>query len=185
MHTIVQPARPASFINVLALCALLMGLIPCGPAGGEAQAQTLEKRMKSLSKENRKLEGNPAPNSRTKTYVRISQLMLTFVQDAVQAGDFELLERQTNEYRTAIETAYQTLIENRNPQKHGRDYRDMEIALRRQQRQLADICALLPNNRRRPVEAAREGVGAMRTDVLVALFGDAIRSQDGISSREN
>jgi hypothetical protein len=131
------------------------------------------KQLERLQKERTNLARQTDPVGRTKTQIKISEVLLTLVSDAVQAGDMEAMQKYIGEYRAAIEDAHQTMM------KTGRDahrkpggFKDLEIALRRHVRQLTDIGKSLTYDEREPLEKAKEEAIDIRDDLLKAFFGE-------------
>ena len=131
------------------------------------------KQLERLQKERANLTRQTDPVGRTKTQIKISEVLLNLISDAVQAGDMELMRKYIGEYLAAIEDAHQTMM------KTGRDahrkpggFKDLEIALRRHVRQLVDIGKSLTYDEREPLEKAKEEAIDIRDDLLKALFGE-------------
>jgi hypothetical protein len=132
-----------------------------------------DKQVERLQKERANLTRQTDPVGRTKTEIKISEVLLTLISNAVQAGDMELMQKYIDEYVAAIEDAHQTMM------KTGRDahrkpggFKDLEIALRRHVRQLMDIGKALTFDQREPLEKAKEEAIDIRDDLLKALFGE-------------
>jgi|SRR5437773_2206803 len=132
-----------------------------------------DKQVERLQKERVNLTRQTDPVGRTKTEIKISEVLLTLISNAVQAGDMELMQKYIDEYVAAIEDAHQTMM------KTGRDahrkpggFKDLEIALRRHVRQLMDIGKALTFDQREPLEKAKEEAIDIRDDLLKALFGE-------------
>ena len=60
----------------------------------------------------------------------------------------------------------------RDAHKKPKGFKDLEIALRRQVRQLEDIGQGLSFDQREPVQKAKEEASAIRDQLLKALFGE-------------
>jgi hypothetical protein len=117
-----------------------------------------------------KTQGDPV--SRTKTNIKISEILITLITDAVRGGDLEVMEHRLDEYTAAIQDAHQTMV------KTGRDahrkpggFKDLEIALRRQVRQLEDLGGTLTFDQREPVEKAKTQAAEIRDNLIKLLFG--------------
>ena len=131
------------------------------------------KQLERLQKERANLTRQTDPVGRTKAQIKISEVLLNLISDAVQAGDMEAMQKYIGEYLVAIEDAHQTMM------KTGRDahrkpggFKDLEIALRRHVRQLVDIGKSLTYDEREPLEKAKEEAIDIRDDLLKALFGE-------------
>ena len=150
---------------------LALSLTSCVMRSG-APFQERDKRLANLQREKDKLKRSSDPVSHTKTQIKISELLLTFVGDAVKKGDMEILDQRLSEYVSTIQDAHQTMA------KTGRDahrkpggFRELEISLRRQINQLKDIGGALTFDQRDSVEKAREEAANIRDELLKALFG--------------
>jgi hypothetical protein len=131
------------------------------------------KQLERLQKEKANLARQTDPVGRTKTQIKISELLLILVSDAVQAGDMDSMQKYIDEYVAAIQDAHQTMM------KTGRDahrkpggFKDLEIALRRHVRQLTDIGKSLTYDEREPLEKAKQEAIDIRDDLLKAFFGE-------------
>jgi hypothetical protein len=131
-----------------------------------------DKRLERLQSERNKLIRENDPVGRTKTQIKIADILLTFVSDAVQAANAEALEARLEEYRAAIRDAHQTMVRTgRNAHQKPKGFKDLEIALRQQVRQLDDIGGALTFDQRDPVNRARDEALEIRDELLKALFG--------------
>jgi len=151
---------------------IFFSISSCAIRSSSLRAQ-YDKRLERLEREKDKLKRATDPVDRTKTEIRIAEILLTFVSDAANAGDQERLEQRLDEYRAAIQDAHQTMFRTgRDAHKKPKGFKDLEIALRRQVRQLEDIGQGLSFDQREPVQKAREEASAIRDQLLKALFGE-------------
>lgn len=133
-----------------------------------------DKRVERLQSERDKLTRQTDPVDRTKTEIKMADLILSLVTDAANAGDVEIIEQRLNEYVATIKDAHQTMINTgRDAHRKPGGFKDLEIALRRQVRQLDDIGRGLPFDQREPINKAREEASLIRDEMLKALFGEA------------
>jgi hypothetical protein len=116
-----------------------------------------DERLERLEDERGKLKTQTDPVSRTKTQIKIADLLLTFISDAAMTGETEAMERRLDEYIACIKLAHQTMVQT--------------IALRRQVRQLEDIGARMSYDERAPIEKVHDDAAAIRDELLKALFG--------------
>ena len=65
-----------------------------------------DKQVERLQKERVNLTRQTDPVGRTKTEIKISEVLLTLISNAVQAGDMELMQKYIDEYVAAIEDAH-------------------------------------------------------------------------------
>jgi len=151
---------------------IFFSISSCAIRSSSLRAQ-YDKRLERLEREKDKLKRATDPVDRTKIEIRIAEILLTFVSDAANAGDQERLEQRLDEYRAAIQDAHQTMFRTgRDAHKKPKGFKDLEIALRRQVRQLEDIGQGLSFDQREPVQKAREEASAIRDQLLKALFGE-------------
>lgn len=133
----------------------------------------IDKRIERLQAEREKLKTASDPVDRTKTDIRIAEILLAIVGDAVKTGDLEVMEHRLDEYVDAIKDAHQTMFKTgRDAHKKPRGFKDLEIALRRQVRQLDDIGRGLTFDQREPVDKAKVQASDIRDELLKALFGE-------------
>lgn len=131
-------------------------------------------RLIRLDRERADLSGETDPVERTRIQIRISDLMISFMGDAVSEGDADQVTSRAREYRTAILDARNTMMgSGRDPTRSVAGYRDLEIALRQQIRQLDDIGARLALASREPIETLIVEMTEIRNEILDALFPDA------------
>ena len=151
---------------------IFFSISSCAIRSSSLRAQ-YDKRLERLEREKDKLKRATDPVDRTKTEIRIAEILLTFVSDAANAGDQERLEQRLDEYRAAIQDAHQTMFRTgRDAHKKPKGFKDLEIALRRQVRQLEDIGQGLSFDQREPVQKAKEEASTIRDQLLKALFGE-------------
>ena len=131
-----------------------------------------DKRLEKLQSEKNKLIKETDPVGRTKTQIKIADILLTFVSDAVRSANIEAVESGLQAYTAAIKDAHQTMVNTgRNAHQKPKGFKDLEIALRQQVRQLEDIGGALAFDQRDPVNKARDEAVTIRDELLKALFG--------------
>ncbi len=132
-----------------------------------------DKRLQQLEREKDKLRRQSDPVDRTKTQIKISDLLLSLVSDAIRVNDFEMMEARLDDYVSAIQDAHQTMVKTgRDAHQKSKGFKELEIALRQQVRQLEDIARGLAFDQRDPVEKAKEEAANIRDELLKALFGE-------------
>ena len=152
---------------------LVLSVNSCAAVRVSFRQTDYDKRLQRLEKERQNLARQTDPVGRTKTEIRISEILLTLVSDAVQSGEIEAMEKRLDEYTAAIQDAHQTMMKTgRDAHRRPGGFKDLEIALRRQVRQLEDIGKGLTFDQRDPVDKAREQAADIRDDLLKALFGE-------------
>jgi hypothetical protein len=157
--------------SIAGICVALLTF--CGSvAYAFQQPAPHDKQMEALDKEQQKLKRETDPVDRAKSDLKIGELVLGFMNDAVKTGDLPAMQQRIQEYNNAIEDAHQTIINtDKNPHKKPRGYKDLEITLRRQIRELEDIGGALTYDQREPVDKARQKATDIREELLKALFG--------------
>ena len=150
----------------------LLSISSCAARPASLRAQ-YDKRLLNLEKERDKLNRQTDPVGRAKTDIKISEILLSLVTDAVRTGDAELIEQRLEEYVAVIQDAHRTMVKTgRDAHRQPKGFKDLEIALRRQVRQLEDIGKVLAFDQREPVDKAKEQASDIRDDLLKALFGE-------------
>jgi hypothetical protein len=158
--------------KVRPLMLLLFLVIASCAARGGLQFVEYDKRLQQLDKERTKLKTQSDPVDRTKTHIKISEILLTLVTDAVKNNDMELMEHRLDEYVTTIQDAHETMVKTgRDAHRKPKGFKELEITLRRQARQLEDIGGTLTFDQREPVEKARTQAVEIRDNLLKLLFG--------------
>ena len=132
-----------------------------------------DKRLERLQKERDKLNRQTDPVDRTKTYINVSEILLSLAGDAIKTGEPELLDKRLNEYVDTIRDAHQTMMKTgRDAHRKPKGFKDLEIAMRRQIRVLEDLSKTVSFDQRMPVENARDEAADIQKDILKALFGE-------------
>ena len=132
-----------------------------------------DKRLERLQKERDKLNRQTDPVDRTKTYIGISEILLSLASDAIKTGEPEVLDKRLNEYVETIHDAHQTMMKTgRDAHRKPKGFKELEIALRRQVRMLDDLARSVSFDQRDPVEKAKQEASEVREDVFKALFGE-------------
>jgi hypothetical protein len=132
-----------------------------------------DKQLLQLEKEKAKLNRQTDPVGRTKTQIKIAEILLTLIGSAVQAGDTDVMQKHLDDYMGAIQDAHETMMKTgRDAHKKPGGFKDLEIALRRHVRQLEDIGKALTFDEREPLDRAKDEAADIRDDLLKALFGE-------------
>jgi len=149
---------------------LFFGVTSCAARG--LSLQTPDKRLLALEREKDKLKRQIDPVDRTKTHIKISEILIALATDAVKSGDLEVMEQRLDEYVETIQGAHETMVKTgRDAHKKPKGFKDLEISLRRQARQLEDIGITLAFDDREPVDKARTQAIEIRDNLLKLLFG--------------
>lgn len=135
--------------------------------------ETRDARLLRLDRERADLARASSAVERTRIQIRISDLLISFMGDAVADGDMDRVAAEVEEYRSAIFDARDLMMgSGRDPARDVAGYRDLEIALRQQVRQLDDIRTRLLEAFREPLERLIVEVTEIRNELLDALFPD-------------
>ncbi len=149
---------------------LILGLIGCS-SRPNVFTEPLDERIRRMNEERARLATTTNPVTRTRIQIRISDLLISFVGDAVDVGDVELIEERIGEYRTVVLAARDTMVNSgRNALNDASGYRDLEIALRQHARQLGDIGSQLTFEPRQPLDRLIEEISEVRGEMLDILF---------------
>lgn len=159
--------------NCIALACLLLGMGGCSRRPNVFE-ESRDVRLIRLGEERARLAGAGDPVERTRIQIRISDLMISFMGDAVTDGDTERLETHMAEYREAVLDARDTMMSSgRDASRDVAGYRDLEIALRQQIRQLDDIGVGLTLAFREPIQVLIAEMTEIRNDLLDTLFPES------------
>jgi hypothetical protein len=111
----------------------------------------------SLQKERANLNRTTDPVNRTKIQIKISDLLLSLVADAAREGNDKRVEQYLNEYSNAISDAHLTMMKTgKDAHKHPAGFKELEISLRKQQKQLTDAGKLVDIDNRDDFDRARK-----------------------------
>jgi hypothetical protein len=155
--------------KLLFVAILLLGLLQAAPASLYAQQ---DKRIERLTKERLRLQRPDDPVGRTKTQIKIADILVTLIGDAVRNNNLPEMEDLLQNYLEAIQDARDTMMNSgRDAQRKAGGFKDLEIALRRHLRQLQDMGGALTFDQREPVDKARAQATEIRDQLLRALFG--------------
>ena len=152
------------------LCLTVVGLAACS---GRANifSESRDERLRRLDDERARLARTTGPVDRTRVQIRISDLLVSLIGDAVGDGDIERLDQRMMEYRNTVTDARDTILNSgRNAEANSAGFRDLEIVLRQHDRQLTDIGQQLTFQFREPLIQLIDDVSEMRDELLGALF---------------
>src|SRR5262245_45373992 len=151
--------------------AMLCCLIVLSGCGARLTKMTAAKRAERMATERGRLVELTDPVERTRSYIVISDILLSFASDAVKDGTPEELGVLMDQYVTAIRSAHDTMVESkRDPERRPQGYRDLELALRAQTRSLRDIGTQLLVDQREPLDRAGAVAVSIREELLRLLF---------------
>ena len=157
-------------LKSLVAVLLLFSLATCS-GRPNVFSEPRDERLRRLDEERSRLERTTDPIGRTRLQIRISDLLISFMSDAIGVGDLERMEQRLDEYRVAITDARDTMINSgRDASRQAGGFRDLEIALRQHTRQLDDIGSRLSFDDRQPIERLITEITGIRDEILDALF---------------
>ena len=134
--------------------------------------QQPDHRLMDLQKEQDKLKRTTDPVDRAKEDIKISEILVSLISDAVKKGDLQTMRQRLTEYVSTIQEAHDGLVKSdRDARKKPHGFKELEISLRRQIKQLEDIGLALTFDEREPIDNARKEASQIRDDLLKALFG--------------
>jgi len=152
-------------VVIVPLMLLLTGL------AATAAATTEEERAKELQKERTRLQKETDPIDRAKIGVKISDILVEDVGEAVREGNFEEMQLQLTAYAQTIENAHKELLDSgRNAVKKPGGFKELEIALRQHVRKFDELSRMLNLQRRVPLEQTKDLATGIRDKLLKALF---------------
>ena len=136
-----------------------------------AAAATDEERAKELQRERTRLQKETDPVDRAKIGVKISDILVEDVGEAVREGNFEEMQIQLTAYAQTIESAHKELLDSgRNAVKKPGGFKELEIALRQHVRKFDELSRMLNLQRRVPLEQTKDLATGIRDKLLKALF---------------
>jgi hypothetical protein len=145
-------------------------LLNCG-CGARIAEMSGKQRSERLATERGRISDLSDPVAKTKSYITISEILLTFATDAIREGATGDVKNLMEQYVTTVETARDTMVmSTRNPERKPAGFKDLEIAVRVQLRLLQDIQQQLAFDERKPVENAIAVATSIRDDMLRLLF---------------
>jgi hypothetical protein len=156
-------------MKLVVLSTLVLLLTPALAA--TTRAATDEERAKELQRERAKLQKETDPVDRAKIGVKISDILMADVSEAVRKSDYDDLEMQLTAYAETIEGAHRALVDSgRDAVKKPSGFKELEIALRQHVRKLDELSRMLNLQRRVPLEKTKDLASGIRDKLLKALF---------------
>jgi len=132
---------------------------------------TQDKRAAQMENERRKLDRTKDPEDRTESLMKIADIQLTYVTDAVGASDLSKMQTSLQEYRQTVSDARNTMMNSGlNPYKKSGGYRNVELGLRKHVRVLEETAKRLTLAQRPPVEETIRIISAIHDEFLQVLF---------------
>ena len=155
IHKIKTPA--------LALC-LLLGLTGCAMKG--ARGSKASERGERLAVERGRLTETTDAAARTRSYIVISDLLLSFAADAAKDQAMDELRALLTEYGRTIQNAREAIAHVERPA--GREpqvYNDLDAALRRHVKTLQDIRSRVNSSDYPPLDQAIQLAASIRDEL--------------------
>ena len=134
-----------------------------------AQDTKLERKYQGQQAKLRR-QGNTV--KKVKILIRMSAIDLEMVSRRVRRGFLSEADRILERYSATVGRAEQVLKDSkRDPQRKPAGFKHLEISLRKQLRQLADLRALYPFDRQQVIDGAIACAEAVKQRMIGALFG--------------
>lgn len=138
---------------------LALALLPFSLAADE-----LERHRQRLARET-------DAGERAKITVKIGEELLERITRAYKKGEPAEAERILTEYREAIETAAQGLLQSgRDAPRRPKGFKELEIHLRKGARKLLDVSHGLAYDQQELLQTTREQMESLRKELLAALM---------------
>jgi hypothetical protein len=154
-------------------CLLLTGLaVILGSARSVTLPQATEdSRAILLENERKKLDRTKNPEDRTESLMKIADIELEYVTEAVKSKDASKMHSSIDQYRQTVTSARNTMMNSGlDPYKKSAGYRNVELGLRKHVRILEDTAKQLSLEQRAPVEETIRTITKIREEFLRALF---------------
>ncbi len=120
---------------------------------------------------------------RVKILIKMSAIDLEMVSRRVRRGLFSEADRILERYSATVGRAEQILKDlKRDPQRKPAGFKHLEISLRKQLRQLADLRALYPFDRQQAIDRTIACAEAVKQRMIGALFGPDNTGRSGSGS---
>jgi hypothetical protein len=118
-----------------------------------------------------RIQSEPNPVKKAKDEIKLSRLKLTQVEDAYGKGQIEAGVKLLGAFVGVMKTSWKLLQDSgRQAARQPEGFRELEIALREDDRSLQDLERTVSYYDRTPLVNAAQELEQMRSDVLHALF---------------
>ncbi len=132
-----------------------------------------------------KLQRQGKSVKKVKILIRMSAIDLEIVSRGVRRSQYSEADRILGRYAGTVGRAEQVLKDsNRDPQRKPGGFKHLEISLRKQLRQLADLRDLYPFDRQQVIDRAIACAEAVKQRMIAALFGPDNTGRSGSGSSE-
>lgn len=164
-HLVSEGIRRRGWTRSLPVCLVILSLaIPV-----LARDAKLERRYKG---QQGKLSRQGNSVKKVKILIRMSAIDLEIVSRGVRSGLYSEADRILERYAVSVGRAEQVLKDSkRDPQRKSGGFKHLEISLRKQLRQLADLRDLYPFDRQQVIDRTIACAEAVKQRMIAALFG--------------
>jgi len=164
-HPVSEGRSPRRWLRSLPVCLVILSLaIPV-----LARDTKLERQYQGQQGKLRR-QGNTV--KKVKILIRMSAIDLEIVSRRVRSGLFSDADRILERYAGAVGRAEQVLKDSkRDPQRKPGGFKHLEISLRKQLRQLADLRDRYPFDRQQVIDRTIACAEAVKQRMIAALFG--------------
>jgi hypothetical protein len=120
------------------------------------------------------LERANSPAGQAKVLAKMSDMNLKQAAQEVAAGNFEPADLILSQYAEVVRQAHEIMraVHEKTPKKQAGAYRELELALRKQERRLHDLKNSLAFDRQEKIKQAIEVNESTREDMLSYIFGE-------------
>lgn len=119
----------------------------------------------------RRIEQQGNPVKRAKLEIRLGRLYLEGAIEAFERGELSAVYSRLDQYLETMQGAWTTLQNSgREAWRKPQGFKDLDIALREDDRALQDLLRRVPYDYRGPIEEVVQEAEALRAEVLKALF---------------
>jgi hypothetical protein len=150
-------------------CLMFLAVFYSGCATRIVEMKPLQ-RSELLATEQGRLLELTDPVSRTKSYITISEVLLSFASDAARDGLTPAVNRRLEQYVSAVQNARDTLVmSDRDARRHPAGFRDLEVAARHHLQLLHDLRSRAIPENRKSIEDAITEASSVRNEMSALL----------------
>jgi hypothetical protein len=151
--------------------SLFLCLLATWGCAARIAQMSAKQRSERLAAERGNLTEVTDPVSRTRSYITISEILLSFASEAIRDGAIGDVKPLMDQYIMAVEGGRDAIIDSgRDAERRPDGYKDLEIAMREQLRLLEDMSRKLSLDDRKPIEGAIAAATSVRDEMLERLF---------------
>jgi hypothetical protein len=153
------------------LCLALLALILTNGCAHSLDRLSENERAERLAREKGRVNMLTDSVQKTRSYIVISQILLDFSTAAARDSDHETMRGLLDEYTASLQSALETMSNSdRNAERQPAGFKELEMSVRKQLRQLEDLNRSLAFEQRAPVEGALKSAVEVRDTLLGILF---------------